>query len=275
MTDWEEWNPNEDVIINPPIEASNADGTDKSMLSWSTLSRFLKEPLYFMRNREWKIESKGLDLGSYIHRMLLQPDEYAKKYKTFTPPCNPTTGEPYKSGKKYQDALTEFQKEFLAIPERGEETLTEIKANLNDYDLMKYLQGMNEVLLTGECSGVKIKGFIDSYSTEYGLVDLKTTSSQLHSLDADYFRYKIREYSYVYQLAFYAILVHCQTGVYPQCRIVAVQTTVPFQVGLYEISPIILEKAIEQIQEDYLPMWNSYQTCGHVNKFFCREIDSL
>ena len=275
-----EWNPNDYSAVScPPFETLPVvtDGYEEiEALNWSTLSRFLKEPAYFKRNPDWKLESKSFELGLYIHRMLLESDHYGGLYDEFVPPTNPTTGESYKSGKKYQEALDAFNASGkFAVPERGRTILAEIKENLASHDLLKWLDGEKEVALTGEWRGLKLKGRLDVYSEDLGIVDLKTTSSQLYSLDQDYYRFKIREYCYTEQLAFYATLVELATGSRPPCSILAVQTTVPYQVCLYEFNPDLIKVTSQKILDELIPAFQEYKLGGVPNLYARREVKFL
>lgn len=271
-----EWNPNEPSFGCPSFDQLPVAGDDYEeleALNWSTLNRFLKEPAYFKRNPDWKLESKGFELGTYVHRMLLESDQYGGLYEEFRPPVNPTTGEPYKTGKKYQDALDAFVASGkYAIPDRGQTILAEIKQNLANHDLMRWLEGEHEIPLIGEWRGLKLKGRVDVYNEEFGIVDLKTTSSQIYSLEQDYYRFKIREYCYTEQLAFYATLVQLQTGEFPQCHIVAVQTTAPYQVCLYDFNPDLIKVTSQKIIDEYLPAFQEYKLGGVPNIFARREV---
>lgn len=271
-----EWNPNEPSFGCPSFDQLPVAGNDYEeleALNWSTLSRFLKEPAYFKRNPDWKIESKSFELGTYVHRMLLEFDQYGGLYDEFRPPINPTTGEAFKSGKKYQEALDAFNASGkIATPERGRVILTEIKANLDSHDLARWLNGKREVPLIGEWKGLKLKGRLDVYNEEFGIVDLKTTSSQLYSLDQDYYRFKIREYCYTEQLAFYATLIELTTGVLPPCRILAVQTTTPYQVCLYEFNSDLIKVTSDRIKDELIPAFQEYKLGGIPNLFARREV---
>lgn len=274
-----EWNPNGPSFECPPFEQLPIAGDDYEQieaLNWSTLNRFLKEPAYFKRNPDWQIESTGFEMGNYVHRMLLQGDEYGERYAEFVPPTNPKTGEPYKSGKKYQAAMDEFiASGKYAIPERGREILTEIKENLASHGLLKWLDGEKEVPLIGEWKELKLKGRVDVYNEEFGILDLKTANSQLYSLEQDNFRFKIRELGYAGQLAFYATLVEQATGSLPPCRILAVQTTAPYQVCLYEFTPELIRVTSQRILDEFLPAFQEYKLGGIPNIFARREVKYL
>lgn len=280
MRDFDDWNPDYiETARNPKydeLEITNEDYEKIDGLNWSKLSVFLQEPAYFSRHRDVKKESSGFEMGTFLHRMILEPEKYGNLYKQFEPPLNPTTNEPYKSGKKYQEALDDFiASGNLVAPDNGASILEEIRANLEEYDLMKYLTGKTEVGLTAKLEGTLLKGRLDCYSEKFGIVDFKTTSSKIYSLENDYFRYKIREYGYVYQLAFYATIVNLQTGSFPECYIVAAQTTTPFQTGLYHINERLIRQASDKIIDEYIPLWKVNLACGRVGGKFFREIENL
>ena len=280
--DWEEWDPaKEKMTVIPdfndiPVYKGGLPYDQVKALNWSTLSRFLKNPSYFQRYPDWKYDVKAFGLGTYIHRMLLQENEYKNRYAEFQAPINQKTGEPYKSGKAYQEALEAFENSgMFPIPENGEKILDEIKLSLKAFELDSFLKGNCEVPVIIDAEGLTLKGTIDVYSDSNGIIDLKTTSSQLNVNGNDYYRWKIKEFGYAEQLAYYATIVKLETGVLPPCSILAVQTTAPYQVGVYSFSSELIEKTSATILNEYLPAWKEYLN-GKIPKIFTyQEINFL
>ena len=73
--------------------------------------------------------------------------------------------------------------------------LEEIKYSLKAVKLDKYLNGKYETpIIINYDDELKLKGKIDIYSQEYGIIDLKTIATTLNVNGNDYYRWKIKEY---------------------------------------------------------------------------------
>lgn len=266
--DWQEWDPNgtlEPETIIPkyselPVYKTNVPYQDVDALSWSRLGRFVLNPGYYRRNPEWKVESSGFESGNFFHRMLLERDKWQDVYATFEAPVNPKTGQPYKSGAAYDKALEEFESQgFIGVPQEAFDALSEVEKSLKESGLSDYLTSpFKEVPVVAEVDGVRLKGRIDVYSEQYGIVDLKTTGRLLDARGVDKMYWNCRDYGYFDELAYFSLIVEAKTGYLPPSQILAVQIAPPYQVGLYEISGKTIAESIERIREEYLPTWKTY-----------------
>ena len=117
----------------------------------------------------------------------------------------------------------------------------------------------SEVMFRGPLDGVPeliLKGAIDRYDDEFGIIDLKTTSA----LDKRFWKFGVEDRGYVDQLAFYQIAVHdvCGGGdKYPNAFIAAVETGGQFRSGIEWIAPPIMERARARVLDQMLV----YATC--------------
>ena len=267
MGDFDQWDPNEHINLSAPKFSdlpvwSGAEAYETlDALSWSRLNRFVANPYFYKRNPEWSITSSGFELGSYIHTMLLEPEKGTELYERFQPPINEKTGKAYRSGKKYDEALEEFLSCGKRVyTDQMELVLNEIQLSLSEYGINDLKNCHYEVPIIGEYKGTKLKGRIDAYSEEFGIIDLKTTSTKLFSSSGrDSFYWSCNEYGYIGELTYFAMIVEQTTGLFPPCRIVAVQTTPPYQVGVYVLSENQLESTKRIIEDKYIPMWQEYK----------------
>nr|MDD3585647.1 PD-(D/E)XK nuclease-like domain-containing protein [Thermoguttaceae bacterium] len=252
-----------------PIVNEQASGDYRALeaLNWSTLKRFLDDPRWFAINPDQGYEeTEAMKLGTMIHCMVLESDQFCSRYSQFLPPKNEKTGEPYKSGKAYDAAKAEFEKQGkIACTEEQLITCCEVKKAITDSGFDRFFAALGtgaeavfeSVIYDPEA---KLKGRIDCYNETYGLIDFKTCSTPISdSFGRDLFQYKCRQFGYVYQLAFYAKIIRDKTGVVPPCSIIAAETSAPYRCGLYELSNNTIEDAINTIEMDFLPRWYDYK----------------
>lgn len=250
-------------------------------LNWSTLKRFLDDPRWFALNPDYQYEeTEAMKLGSMVHCLILEKQEFSKRYAEFSPPVNEKTGEPYKSGKAYEIAKEEFEKSGkIACTEKQLVTCLEIEKSLADYNLKRMLSrpepnkysserlAMFEFPIYDAKQG--LKGKIDCYQESCGLIDFKTSSTPISdTFGKDLFQYKIKSMGYIYQLAFYAKIIRDKTGFVVPCQIIAAETSAPYRCGLYEFSNDTIEEAILKIENEFLPLYKDYRNGEQVTNYY-------
>lgn len=251
-----------------PVLENAIDYRNFKAINWSTLKRFLDDPRWFSLHPDLELEvTEAMKLGSMVHCAVLEKEKFADLYASFTAPINEKTGEPYKSGKIYESAREAFEQSGKIACTTDQQTIcSEIVRSLNDYGLLDILspsESSSENRVVTEVplydSRQELKGKIDCYNEQYGLLEFKTVSSPIHdAFGRDLFGYKIRQYGYLYQMAFYAKIIYNQTGFIPPCWIIAAETTSPYRCGVYEISEKKILEALERIDGEFLPLYHDF-----------------
>lgn len=201
-------------------------------------------------------ETPAIKLGTQIHTLLLQGSSaFWTRYARFDPPVNPKTENPYgPETKTYKEALLEWHREHPGTEPVPPETVETLSRILNETRRNPVLGEIlrspdadgahSEVIFRGPLEGVPqlvLKGAIDRYDDQIGIIDLKTTSS----LDDRFWRYTIHDREYIDQLAFYQIAAHdvCRSAGYPDAYIAAVETGGMFRSAAALIDPRIMDRA--------------------------------
>ena len=219
--------------------------------------------------------SPALTLGTQLHELVLQGAEtFHENNALWTPPLNPSTGKPFgPTSDKYKNALSDFGKANAGKNLYTDEdwiTLGAMREAIQWHPVagpMLYSPNKkrSELVVHGEIiPGFKVKGAIDRYDEQYGIIDLKTTASLEDESGRPTFRYNMRDYGYVEQLAYYQMLIHevCGGNI-PPVAIVAVETQLPFRVGVFVFDAAVMEKARTVINE-----WlKRFITCRRLDKF--------
>lgn len=241
-------------------------------LNYHGLKNFFENPLKWKEG--WfddRPETPAMKFGTMAHVLLLQGrDEFFSRYRLWTPPVNPKTGSAFGAETKaYKEAQLEW---YAANPGKepvSEETLKTLDAMRAETERNPQFQRFfrapetdgvhTEVMFRGPLDGVPeliLKGAVDRYDDEFGIIDLKTTQT----LDKRFWKFGIEDRGYVDQLAFYQIAVHdvCGGGdKYPNAFIAAVETGGQFRSGIEWIAPPIMERARARVLDQMIV----YATC--------------
>lgn len=227
------------------------------IMSAHLLSLFARSP----RMAQWAM--KGLlpqtnkvayTIGRATHCYLLEgPEVFASRYSVFEAPINPKTGSPY--GKDSDKFAAAYDKAGADGREPIDSDTYELCVSMADSmaehpanDL--FAKGNPEVAIRGTPSGFKTlcQSRLDWLHIANGqalIVDLKTCK------DIDSFKYDARKYHYDWQLAFYRMMVRSAHKVSKVVvKIVAIEKTAPFRIGIYYMSEATLDIAEAQIKEN-------------------------
>lgn len=223
-----------------PIEQYHA---QKDYLSASRLKLFRECPALYHKTMLVLIEEKPrrvFEIGAAAHCMILEPEEFERRYLIHDGPINERTGKPY-------GATSDAYKQWLAgINESGRQVLA-----MQDAELLKSMamavhaheaahalltDGVAEAVIRERYCGEPCQIRAD-YLAKAGIIDLKTCA------DLTWFENDVKRYGYIFQLAFYRAIVRAQTNRNLPCYIVAVEKQEPFRVGVWSILPTALESA--------------------------------
>ena len=207
------------------------------------------------------VANKGMELGTLIHTLILEPDMFDKRYAVFDDDAvidgilkempeekrakaRPTTS------KKYTNAVAEFKKEA------GSKTV--INKKLYDkaqsiVDKVKFSGVYDSFFTGGEAEVTKTKTVeyvngvfnalcIIDYDKPHMSVDLKTTSNK----DLSKFKYDADAFGYDIQ----ASVTNRING--KPFFIVAVQTVEPYKIGVFECSIHFMQRGNDKVNKALL-----------------------
>lgn len=190
-------------------------------LSYSALKAFAKSPNHYLQyiNREL-VETPAMVLGSALHCLVLEPDEYSKRYIT-APKFDRRT----KAGKEQAEAWELAADGRTHITADQEQAAMAMKSAIMSHRVASELleQTRREVPFKGDIEGVQFKGVVDALGDRYA-VDIKTTADA----SPDAFRRQASQLDYHLQAAIYTQL----TG--KVFKWIAVESAPPYNVAVYE-----------------------------------------
>ncbi len=157
----------------------------------------------------------------------------------------------------FSEEMEEFKQEH---PENFNSRTGELKADFvkaNDYikriesdeEMMHYLSGEKQKIMTGEIYGIKFKIKMDSYLENEAIVDLKIMRDFNRVWSDTFGRYVnfVQAYDYDIELAIFQEIVYQNTGKRLPCYIVALTKEDPSDVGIFEISQEVLDEVMESL----------------------------
>lgn len=229
-------------ILDIPADEYHAATKANEFISSHRLAVFRRDPLEF----KWVIDGKivhgdtaSFTLGRATHTAILEgPEKFGEEYVVCDGPINPKTGKPYyKDSKAYMEWAAEQKKPIISHDDT--ELIAKMRMAVRGHDVAKKLlaEGFAEGTVRTEWNGIRVQARMDWFNPSSGdLVDLKTCN------DLDRFHFDIRDFGYIFQLAFYAECLR-RVGFAAAVRpwIVAVEKKDPFRVGVWQISPSTLD----------------------------------
>ena len=211
------------------------------------LNLFRKCPALYKKTIDGDIvdgETEAFMLGRATHTLVLECKENNEKFDSefivSDGPINPKTDKPYgKATKAYQEWDAEQLKPVIGWDDFA------LMANMRDaihaHPVAKDLlaSGIAEGTIRTEWNGEPVQARLDWYNHEQNyVVDLKTCN------DIDRFRFDIRDFGYIEQMAFYAECVRLVSGSTPVCWLVAVEKKEPYRVAVVHIGASTIDDAI-------------------------------
>lgn len=234
-------------IVDIPADEYHAAARRGDYLSSHLLGDFRACPLLYRRKMTGEIppsDSTAFLTGRALHTLILEGrGKFDEEYLVSEGPVNPRTGEPFgKTTRAFREWAAAQKKTVLS----GE-----------DFGWMSKLQGMvwahplaNRLLEKGGAEGtvrttlhgmpcqIRMDWFNPGDGDGPAIVDLKTCDT------LDHFERDALRYGYPGQLAFYrAVFREASGGTVPAVYIVAVEKREPYRVGVWRLTPDLLDQA--------------------------------
>lgn len=205
-------------------------------LSNSGIGKILKSPAHFKGSED--VKTKSTDTGSLLHKLVLEPDGFDAEYHVAdvdrrTKEGKAVAADVDKAGKKLvstadYDAARAMRDAIMSHPVAGE---------------LFSIPGDSEVTMTGQISGVGIKGRADRLTKDRSmLIDLKTTSDA--SPEAT--QRSVITYGYHRQDALYTYLLS-ENGHLASFIFAAVETANPYVVTVYELEDELVNRGMDKV----------------------------
>ncbi len=223
--------------------------------------------------------SQAMTLGTQFHELVLQGDDAFNAHNAlWEPPLNLSTGKPFgPTSDKYKKALSDYglanagkllysQDDIIALNAMRESIQWHHVAGPMLYSDSRKL---SEMVVYGEIvPGFSLKGSIDRYDERFGLIDLKSTDSLDDETGRKTFYWKMRDYGYIEQIAFYQILIRdiCGGNI-PQAHIIAVESKLPFRCAVYTIDAEVSEMARANCTEWLKQFMKARQSGEYTSRF--------
>lgn len=158
----------------------------------------------------------------------------------------------------FSEEMEEFKSEHPEIfnSRTGELKADFLKANeiikriQSDEELMYYLSGEKQKIMTGKIGGVKFKIKMDSYLEDEAIADLKIMRdfNRVWSDAFNCYTNFIKAYDYDIEMAIFQEIVYQNTGKKLPCYIVAITKEEPSDVGIFEIPQDVLDEVMESVE---------------------------
>lgn len=217
---------------------------------YATISGLYQEP-----------EKMEYAIGTAAHKLILEGKEAFDAAYTiaYDAPINEKTGKPYGTDtKKYQEWLALQDKNVISIEDFEE--IAAMNKNVIDHPIAPEILrpgGVAEGVVRAELEGVPCQIRMDYFHPDVGIIDLKTCR------DITFFEYDMRNLSYIFQFAFYRMVLRAASGSDYPFYALAVDKT-PFHIcGIWQIPDAEIEIA-ERIN---LAAIRRFRECRETNKW--------
>jgi hypothetical protein len=206
------------------------------------LAEFRRDPYLYWRayvdpNRAIvRQDSPTFAFGRAAHVMILEGREkYLDSFVIADGPINESTGKPYGNATKaYAEWYVSQTMPIVSIKEHL--AIEEMEASIEAHPIASRLleEGAPEVVVRNMGEGHHLQCRIDWWNeSKNQIVDLKTCES------LEKFKYQIKDFGYIQQLAWYASMVLREQGrspdFPPECYIIAAEKAMPYRVAVYRL----------------------------------------
>jgi len=222
-------------ITHEPADEYHARSRNGEFMSSHLLADFRESPLLYRKETTGQIEKKdspAFAIGRATHSLILEGiDAFERDFLVADGPINPRTGEPYgKTTKSYADWMAEQDREIVSSSdfEQMQKYCMSVRSHKEAAWLLS--KGEAEGVVRARLHGVPCQIRMDWFSSEFGLVDLKTAA------ELKYFESDCKRYGYLYQLGFYRAVIREVIGENVPVHIIAVEKCEPFATGVWELA---------------------------------------
>lgn len=241
-------------------EMSNSDYRAREGLSSSDIKMLLENPYKYKIGYK-KPKSENLALGSAVHSLILEPENFKRDF-LIMPDLNLRT----KEGKE-EKAKLEYEAESsgkILIKDESYKKALDIVDNFKQrsvFDMFK--NGVAEVSFFSEINGIKCKARPDYFIQDKGIIlDLKTTSQE-NGASPDNFLKAIANFKYYIQAKWYMLLTGAK-----EFYFVVLETESPYMLGVYELDKVSLDFAEKEILR-------AFEVFRNLDKFQSIFLDNL
>jgi len=220
-----------DMMIDEPDDLYHS--KSKEFLSSHALLDFIHSPILYHQKKIGMIpnfDSAAFSLGRACHTKILEgPEVYDERYAVGGP-INSATEKPYGVlTNKYKEWANDQAKPVVCFDDNAK-IKNMYGGFLQNGEAAKLISdGRAEGVIRTMLCGFNCQIRVDWLNIYHGIVDLKTTRS------LDTFILDAREYSYLYQLAFYREVIFQATGLILPVYMVAVEKKAPFRCGVWHV----------------------------------------
>ena len=238
---------------------SNKSYHERPEISKSDLDLLARSPALFkMKDELKKPPSEALILGSAVHKLVLEREDFSKEF------ClEPKVDRRTKEGKAIYKNFLEKLGDRMPISWDSAKTAIKMAAKVVSKkattELLK--DGLAEQSYFSQIEGVAVKCRPDFYNEKMGIIiDLKTTSDA----SPTGFTKTIGKLNYHVQAAFYSDILRSLGKKVDNFVFIAIETEYPYCMGFYDLDYIAIEKG----RETYLKLLERYKFCKKHNKWW-------
>lgn len=231
---------------NKLIKISDEEYFANEALGSHQIRTLLDSPLMFWESMKLTREpTPAMKLGSLVHCFLLEPDVFKEKY-AIEPELDRRCKEYKEFANQNEGKLFYRNSELEPIQNRLNKILTK---NLSGYDsLMKILKNEDGLFKEYSVFWDNFKAKIDCFdSVSKTLIDVKTAND----VNPSVFKRLVFKYTYDLQLAHYGNALSACGYHVDNYKIVAIQTSFPYDIVEYELDMEVMDYAYERIYKLY------------------------
>ncbi len=233
---------NTNFIIHESAEMYHSRSRSGEFMSSHLLADFRESPALYRRKIAGEVaenESAAFAIGRAAHCLILEGRAaFERDYTVSDGPVNPKTGESYgRNTKAFAEWAATQTREVLSGKDYGFICKLQRGVFTNAHAVELLMDGVAEGVVRSKINGIPCQIRMDWFSPKHGLVDLKTCDS------LKWFESDCRRYGYIFQLAFYRMVLREVTGITFPVHILAVEKSEPNSAGVWKLTGEVLDLA--------------------------------